>query len=263
MKVTDKEILNSLEKLGLTLYEARAYLCLLRHGESYGSEISKKSGVPGPKIYETLARLVEKGLAYLIEGNPVRYQALPLEEFLKGKEKEVNRIADFLRDHQGLIEAEDAPELLWHISGRRRLLDKAKELISRASQEILISLWPEESAELEDCLKKAEEGGVRVISIQFGEKCLEVGRVYRHIMVPTVYERHGSEMFLLVDKSEGMFMYFEKLKGWKGYYTSAKGVARVIENYIRHDIYINRLIAENYDFIMERYGENVDRLLEI
>lgn len=36
---------------------------------------AKSRGVPGPKIYGALAKLVEKGLDYLIDGNIVRYYA--------------------------------------------------------------------------------------------------------------------------------------------------------------------------------------------
>ena len=44
----------SLEKVGLTSYEIRAYTTLLKVGESNASEISQNSGVPYSKIYEIL-----------------------------------------------------------------------------------------------------------------------------------------------------------------------------------------------------------------
>ena len=87
--VTDQNIIRNFEELGLTNYEARTYLFLLMNNESYGNEISKGTGIPNSKIYETVSRLVEKGLAYPISSKPIRYEALPLSEFLTQKQKEI------------------------------------------------------------------------------------------------------------------------------------------------------------------------------
>lgn len=261
--ITNEHIILNFEQLGLSNYEARTYLFLLRNGQGYGNEISKQTGIPGSKIYETVSRLVEKGLAYPIQSSPVRYQALPLREFLNQKQKDVTKVVTYLEQNVELIEAAQQTELLWHVSGRKSLVEKAQELIDRAEKEILISLWPDASEVLQGNLEMAQSRGVNICSIQFGDTYLEIGTVYKHIMVPTVHERHGSELFLLVDKAEGMFMYHEKLKGWKGYYSSSLGMVRVIENYIRHDIYTNRLLQDHKEAAVKSYGENFTKLLEL
>ena len=263
MEATDKEIIGQFEKFGLTKYEAKAYLTLLRGGESYGGEISKNSGIPGSKVYETLDRLVEKGLAYPIPGTPVRYQSLPLKDFLNIKQKDFERTLKFLEEKKEFICKPDTAELLWYLTGRERLIDKAAEIIDSAASEVLISLWPEEASELRANLEKADQRNVAIVSIQFNQHCLNIGKVYKHISVPAVRERHGSEMFLSVDRSKCMFMFFEDLHGWKGFYTSSKGICRVIDNYIKHDIYINRIITEHQEYIFKHYGERVEKLLEI
>ena len=53
MSISDKTK-KSLEKIGLTSYEIRAYTTLIKDGESNASEISQNSGVPYSKIYEIL-----------------------------------------------------------------------------------------------------------------------------------------------------------------------------------------------------------------
>ena len=60
MSISDKTK-KSLEKIGLTSYEIRAYTTLIKDGESNASEISQNSGVPYSKIYEILGTLEEKG----------------------------------------------------------------------------------------------------------------------------------------------------------------------------------------------------------
>lgn len=261
--VTDQNIIRNFEELGLTNYEARTYLFLLMNNESYGNEISKGTGIPNSKIYETVSRLVEKGLAYPISSSPIRYEALPLSEFLTQKQKEIVTVIQKLKDSKELIETAKHSELLWHIADRKSLVSKARALIDKSKKEILISMWPEEADVLKANLQKAEDRKVKIYSIQFGSTYLEIGKVYKHIDTPTVLEKHGSELFLVVDQEEGMFMYFEKMKGWKGYFSSSHGIVRVISNYIRHDIYINRALQDHREITVKSYGNDFRKLLEL
>ena len=55
-----KDVLaEALQGLGLSLYEARLYLGLLKGGPQNGNELSRSSGVPSSKVYGMLDRLVE------------------------------------------------------------------------------------------------------------------------------------------------------------------------------------------------------------
>ena len=65
----------SLEKVGLTSYEIRAYTTMLKIGESNASEISQNSGVPYSKIYEILGALEEKGWIGSDDARPTKYFA--------------------------------------------------------------------------------------------------------------------------------------------------------------------------------------------
>jgi len=263
MKTTDAMILKNLECLGLTKNEAKTYLFLLRSGESYGNEISKQAGVPGPKVYETLNKLVNKGLAYPVKASPVTYRPLPLEQFVESKQKEVTGVTTFLKINRDNIEKGETQQAFWQLHGRDNLLQKATELIQKANNNIMISLWEDEALELKEDLAIAQHRGVNVVSIQYGEPDCNVGEVYKHIMVASVHERHSSEMFLLIDDVEGMFMYFEGPHGWTGYHTASPALARVIANYLRHDIYINRVLNDNYEMMKKQYGENLEGLLNL
>ena len=263
MNSVNKEIIEEFIKLGFTKYEAMAYLTILREGESYGSEISKKSGIPGAKVYETLDRLVEKGLAYPTSGSPQLYQALPLKDFLDNKKKEFDRTINFFEKIENDIDKIKSVEMLWYLTGRDSLIDKARDYIDSTEKEIFISLWPEEANELRDNLEKAAKRGVRIVSLQFNDHYLDLGKVYHHVKLPTVRDRHGSEMFLLVDDAKGMFMFMEEHYGWKGFYTSSKGICRVIKNYITHDIYTNKMLMDHSEAMFKFYGDKLQDLLDI
>lgn len=58
------------EALGLTAYEAKALAHLVRHGERTGPDLSRETGIPFGRVYDTLNALVERGLATAKGGRP-------------------------------------------------------------------------------------------------------------------------------------------------------------------------------------------------
>jgi DNA-binding MarR family transcriptional regulator len=76
----DAPIADGLANLGLTDYEVRVYLAILRHPNSRVPEIARHSQVPQPKVYSTLKRLTERGLCESLLGSVNSYAALPPTE---------------------------------------------------------------------------------------------------------------------------------------------------------------------------------------
>ena len=52
-----------LTQLGLTTYEAKAYVALLGRDSFTAAQVSRQAGLPRQRIYDVLGSLVEKGLA--------------------------------------------------------------------------------------------------------------------------------------------------------------------------------------------------------
>ena len=61
MQQTD-EAIAIIQRLGFTAYEAKTYLGLLACQPATAYEVAKQSTVPSSKIYETLNRLMSKGI---------------------------------------------------------------------------------------------------------------------------------------------------------------------------------------------------------
>src|ERR671937_247096 len=66
-----------LTSLGLTSYEAKAYLALVRRESATAAEVARLGDVPRQRIYDVLATLVEKGLAATRPGAPAKYAPTP------------------------------------------------------------------------------------------------------------------------------------------------------------------------------------------
>src|SRR5437868_1693131 len=68
--------------LGLTGYEASAYIALTRRGRATGAEVARLAELPRQRIYDVLDGLVAHGLATVTPGRPARYTAAPPDEAL-------------------------------------------------------------------------------------------------------------------------------------------------------------------------------------
>ncbi|TMD07273.1 MAG: TrmB family transcriptional regulator [Chloroflexi bacterium] len=64
-----------LTRLGLTSYEARAYVALMGRDSFTAAQVAREAGVPRQRIYDVLGSLVEKGLAGARPGSVVKYAA--------------------------------------------------------------------------------------------------------------------------------------------------------------------------------------------
>jgi sugar-specific transcriptional regulator TrmB len=71
------ELIGQLTRLGLTTYEAKAYIALIRRDSYTAAQVSRQAGLPRQRIYDVLGSLVEKGLASARPGEVVKYAATP------------------------------------------------------------------------------------------------------------------------------------------------------------------------------------------
>ncbi|MEK7242777.1 MAG: hypothetical protein AAB112_01230, partial [Thermodesulfobacteriota bacterium] len=119
------------------------------------------------------------------------------------------------------------------------------------------------TGEQETSLAAAQQRGVKIISIQFGPESIEIGKVFHHIQIDTVYERHSGELTIVVDESVGLFMSQPPGREWNGFWTTNPGVVKLMTNYIRHDIYSNKLIYRFEEAIKIEYGDQLQTLLNL
>src|SRR5215471_17167002 len=75
----------TLQQLGFTQYEAQGYIGLLRQHPINASQLSTVCGVPRAMIYQTLARLEEKGIVVRLigkEGEPHVFEPVPPKQVI-------------------------------------------------------------------------------------------------------------------------------------------------------------------------------------
>ncbi len=78
-----EDLVVNMRRIGLTEYEARAYLSLLTDHLNTATRLAEKSGVPRTKIYAVLDSLREKGWVRIYSGAPLLFRAISPDEVMK------------------------------------------------------------------------------------------------------------------------------------------------------------------------------------
>jgi HTH-type transcriptional regulator, sugar sensing transcriptional regulator len=249
--VTYEDVIGRLQHLGMSGYEAKTYLALVGAGEPLnGYEVAKRSGVPRSTVYETLAKLVARGAAFEVRGagDAVDYLPLPVKALLDRLGRDYHESLAALDMMLPAIAAPPTVHLIHNLSGVASLLDRARDVVAGARRELFLSIWPEEMTALRETVVRAEQRGVAVTSIAFGDIGDPVGRTYQHALSTpeVVMENLGCRMLTVVgDRQEAVIGGVTETGAW-GVYTDNPAVVLLAVEYIRHDIAI-QLMGDHFD----------------
>lgn len=134
----DKNI-STLKGIGLTMYEAQAYITLTSLISSTASEISEESGIPRSKIYDVLKELSKKNFIDVEDGRPLTYNVKsPVEVLGREKERLNSEIDDTITRltyvYENGMSQVQAP--IWRIYGVEKIIAQELEIIKRAKKSI-------------------------------------------------------------------------------------------------------------------------------
>jgi len=251
--------------LGLSEYEAKTYLSLLRESPSTAYEIGKHSGVPTSKIYEILQKLSEKGMISIVDDRKIKkYVPIDPDDFLNRHKLMTERTVESLR--KDLVNIQDTINLssVWNITDYDYLMDKARSLITNASRTVLISVWKEEIEQLEETMREALRRNVRLVTVHFGTAKIKTGQVYQHPIEDTIYqEKNGRGIVIVADSREVLMGTIMKYGRVEGAWSRNRGFITVAEDYIKHDVYIMKIIRRYDRLLRERFGSRYERLRDI
>lgn len=155
-----EELVQHLQALGFSQYEARAYCALLQKSPANGHEVAKTAAIPTSKIYETLERLLQKGAVLVQRSEPTLWAPVPHRELVAMLRKRSD--STFAAVEQGLAQlgAEQDTRLTWSLSGQGHVVDSMRRAIDRAQQRLAAAIPTSELTELAAPLRAAIERGV-------------------------------------------------------------------------------------------------------
>jgi sugar-specific transcriptional regulator TrmB len=240
------EIFDELQKIGFSLYEAKAYVALLPSQPANGYDLAKLSGIPSSKIYETLQRLVDKGAALASAHQPTLYRAAPPGELLAGVRRRTEDSLAFLEGVLPGLSAAPATGIIWRLGDRRAILDHLQGLVAQAEGELYLSLWPAEAADLVEPVGMARRRGVRLWVASFGPGPL-VGEGVQDLFScgASSAARLGRRLMAAVaDDRRVLIAEFRDDAEPSGTMADDPSLALVAKEYIIHDLVNHALIEE-------------------
>jgi HTH-type transcriptional regulator, sugar sensing transcriptional regulator len=262
--------INTLKDFGFTEYEGKVYIALLEEHPLNGNAIALKSGVPGPKVYETLKKMKDKRYVFEVSDGEnqgkKRYSPLPYKDLLDIFKKALTNNIDTLSQSFEELEQKnnDSWTELYHISGYETSINVVRNSISEAENEIIMSCWSQELEKLFHELKKAQDRGVHVVTIIFDDSPFisEITwRTFKHYKFPTVEKRHYGELSCVIDANKVIVLNSLE-KQPHAVVSSHQAMVKTTRNYIRHDIYVNRIMEDFSEIMKDKYGERIEKLIE-
>ena len=262
-----KELYESLNVLGFSQYEARAYTALLRSPRITAYELAKRSGVPPSKIYEVVDRLQAKELVVCFEeGGSTRYVPLDPQEAMARFRRSYGETFDYVDDQlHRLYEADpDGAAYVWSIGHSADIFLKAREMIDAAIGEIYVAVWPNEIPAVLAALQGAAARGVAIAVCYYGEEDPGVGISFLHPTDPVVLRDQGARrMVVVVDNQESLIAYFPENGEATAHWSRNHGFIQMTKDYIRHDIWIIKVVERFEEAINDEYGPDRERLRHI
>jgi HTH-type transcriptional regulator, sugar sensing transcriptional regulator len=260
-----------LVRLGFSQYEARAYIGLLRRGPEAqtGYALANLTGVPQPKIYETLRRLLERTAVVQTAERPARYTAVPSDVLLSGLQEDfLARVREARDDLARLPAADPAPGIPQRLGGWEQVLAHAQAAIGASRSKVYLSGVASDLQALQPAVEAALQRGVTFVIIHFGGPlpfAVPRGSAIRHASTEgTLYPAHRSHHLAVVaDSLRTVWAFARSGLEWRGLAAEDDVLATAIKGYIRHDIMIQRIYADLPQPLVELYGPGLLELANI
>lgn len=256
---------NDLIELGFTDYEAKAYIALLQKNPATAYEVAKNAAIPTSKIYEVLAKLAEKGVITEFDDQAKRkIVPMPPDEMIDAYRSRIDNTLNRLKDGLKNINQENELAYIWNITDYDYLMDKARRMAEEAEKTLLISIWPEEYVLLKSSLAKAAKLGVKIAVVQFGQNGDTVGQLFSHPIHDTIFaEKGGRGLVIVSDSQEVLFGTINPRNEVQGANSMNEGFVAIAEDYIKHDIYVMKIIQRFDQLLIERFGANYHLLRDV
>ena len=266
MVVNKEELLDLFARLGVSEYEAKVYGALLALNPATAYEAAREAGVPTSKVYEVLDRLEARSMVRsLDEGGKKRYLPQDPEEFVEGTRRRLGDTLDSLKTDLKKLGGPQDQGFIWNLSDTPTLLDKACRMVQSAAEALLVSAWNPEATLLAPLLSAARERGVKTALVHFGGGRLDLPGVFRHPIEDTIYaEKGGRGLTVVADGREALMGTLREGEGSvEGAWSQNRGFVTLAEDYVKHDIYIMKIVERFDPQLQARFGPGYQKLRDV
>ena len=203
-----------------------------------------------------LTSLVGKGAVLASHGDPVRYAPLSPKELLARYRGEMEQVLDRADDALGRYAAQQqAGALIWDVQGRYEIIERAKELIDRAAETVLLEVWAADADELRPSLRSAAERGVVITVVAYGDLAYPFATVYQHDSTDEVTGGLGGRWLVLsIDMREIIAGTVSLGSDSRAAWSTHVGLVIPITELVKHDLYKLEMLAAHRDVLEGTFG---------
>lgn len=257
-------IIENMKQLGLSEYEAKAYLSLLENYPVNGYSLSKKSGIPRSRIYEILESLKTKQIAFEEPGEKSKiYYPIDPKLLVNRLKQDFNNILDQVDSYtQRVYDKTVTDNKLVVIKGRSPIIEFLTTLILNSKKRIAISMWEEEVLALCPALDDAKSRGVSLRGIYFGknnpyDEIITHRRLDRYFL-----EKNERYMTIIIDDIHVVSGIVSRGENSQVTWTKDPGFVAISEDYIAHDLMVNLYATKLSTSEQKSYEDYLDKIRE-
>lgn len=240
-------VIEKLQKFGLNQYEAKAYVALLKTGTANAYTICKESGIPRARIYDVMETITNRGFAMIEESseNVKSYTPIPSKVFLDRMKEEWESDYEEVKTELQEIETQDKTQevYVFTVKGMENITAYCRQLLKEAEHHVILSVWNQMYQLLVPELKKCKERGCKIIGIGH-----EIENPIEGIEQHCSHKKHNTiekiPWFVLSADSKKLLYGYSAEVNKDAFYTEDSTHIYLLEEYMFHDILINRLIKE-------------------
>ncbi len=177
-----EQIIEGLQRFGLTEYQAKTYTALVAHGVADADTIASTADLPRTSVYKALSSLQDMGYAVVTEGRPKIYRPAEPLEVKTRLARQLDDVFGRLNTLYEILSEKGEPQLIYTINGREKVMDKIGEFLKKTNSEIIIST-PQFSQILDELSSELQGAVKRDIDITIitgpGERVIEEATIER------------------------------------------------------------------------------------
>jgi sugar-specific transcriptional regulator TrmB len=231
-------LIECLMKTGLTRHESELYVALSREGEMNGYEAAKATGIPRANAYQALAGLTDKGGAYIIEGQVIKYVAVPANEYCENIRNRMAAVLEQIKRECPSGKTQAEPYIT--ITGFRHIVDKMKNIITQAKERVYISLSEADAALVHDELKDACERGLKVVAICSGDPMIKGAIIHR-------INKNPGQIRLIADSTQVLTGEITGSEDDTCLYSRNKPLVELIKESLKNEIKLAQMEAQTHE----------------
>lgn len=250
-------LLDDLQELEFSDYEARAYVALLRAQPATAYEISKTAGIPKANAYAVLESLNKKGAAQPVSKSPLRHTAVSPDVLFNKIAGDMQRRCGRVQHRLGRLAQVLDDDYVWSVDGMDSVIARIEEMIAATEDHLWVKATDAVLNLFRASLDRASERGVGISIVPFGAdagsfKFNERSKTWLHEGNGISVGMASSLITIARDHEECLIAQVTDTAS--GSSTRNRSIVNTVETLLRHEIYFAEIFGVYGAAIEKTFG---------